>query len=71
MWLRAHHKPGNKLLASTIVGPIYRPNVLIINVSYLVIKADLAGPGLGSPWLAVSSMLLYGWAVIKLYLCEK
>lgn len=49
-WVHAHCNPGNKLLARSIVGPIYRPNALIINGSYLVIKQiwqawDLAALG--------------------------
>ena len=49
LWVHALHSPGSKPLARSVAGPIYRPNVLIINGSYLVIKADLAGLGLGSP----------------------
>lgn len=50
LWVHAHCNPGKKLLARGIVGPTYRPNVLIINGSYLVIKQiwqawDLAALG--------------------------
>jgi hypothetical protein len=57
-WVHGLHNPG-KRLAGSVVDPIYRLNVLIINGSYLVIKADLADLGLGSPCLAISSTLLY------------
>lgn len=53
----------SKTWEDTIVGECSKAHLQTdcanCKCSYLVIKANLAGPALGSPWLAISSMLLY------------